>query len=162
VRVPPLSDLAIDVYLPGDTGATTSPLTRHSSALQTNYISPPGNYAGTVAFPVAATRTSWYFLTGVDVRSGKQTQAIAALGNSITDGTASTPNTNSRWPDQLARRLLEGPGSNNKLGVLNLGIAGNRVLNDGAGPNAQARLERDVLTQTGVKWVIVLEGINDI
>jgi lysophospholipase L1-like esterase len=161
VRVPPLSDLAIDVYLPGDTGATTSPLTRHSGALQTNYVSPAGNYAGVVAFPVASTRTSWYFLTGVDVRSGKQTQAIAALGNSITDGTASTPNTNNRWPDHLARRLLEGPG-NNKLGVLNLGIAGNRVLTDGAGPNAQARLERDVLTQTGVKHVIVLEGINDI
>jgi lysophospholipase L1-like esterase len=161
VRVPALSDLAIDIYLPGDTGAGTSPLTRHSGALQTNYISPAGNFVGAIAFPVAATRTSWYFLTGVDVRAGKQTQAIAALGDSITDGTASTPNTNNRWPDHLARRLLDGPG-NNKLGVLNLGIAGNRVLNDGAGPNAQARLERDVLTQTGAKWVVVLEGINDI
>src|SRR5207249_347232 len=81
------------------------------------------------------------------------------FGDSITDGTLSTPDTNNRWPDQLARRLL---AQDIQLGVINEGIAGNRVLGDGVGENALARFDRDVLVQTGVTHVIVLEGINDI
>jgi lysophospholipase L1-like esterase len=83
-----------------------------------------------------------------------------ALGDSITDGSRSTPNTNNRWPDLLAKRLAQAGGP--KLAVLNAGIAGNRVLLDNAGPNALARFDRDVLAQTGVTHVIVMEGINDI
>jgi lysophospholipase L1-like esterase len=156
-----LSDLAIDLYLPGDTGSTTSPLTQHTGALQTNYVSVTGDHTGATAFPVAATRVSWYFLTGVEVTAPEDTGAIVALGDSITDGTRSTPDTNRRWPDDLARRLLAQRGHRD-MGVLNLGIAGNRVLNDGAGPNAQSRADRDVLTQTAATHVIVLEAINDI
>jgi lysophospholipase L1-like esterase len=157
----PLSDLAIDLYLPGDTSATTSPLTVHSVALQTNYVSTAGNFTGAVAFPVASTRTSWAFLTGVDVNTRKEVGAIVMLGDSITDGLRSTTDGNRRWPDDLARRIMAQPGHRD-MGVLNVGISGNRVLNEGAGPNAQSRCERDVLTQTSATHVIVLEAINDI
>jgi lysophospholipase L1-like esterase len=161
IHAPALSDLAIDLYLPGDTGASTSPLTRHSGALQTNYVSGPGDFTGAAVFPVASTRASWYFLTGVEVTAREDVGAIVALGDSITDGTRSTPDTNRRWPDVLARRILAQRG-NRDFGILNLGIAGNRVLNDGAGPNAQSRLDRDVLVQASATHVIVLEAINDI
>jgi lysophospholipase L1-like esterase len=157
----PLSDLAIDLYLPGDTSATTSPLTVHSVALQTNYVSTAGNFTGAVAFPVASTRASWAFLTGVDVNTRKEVGAIVMLGDSITDGLRSTTDGNRRWPDDLARRIMAQPGHRD-MGVLNVGISGNRVLNEGAGPNAQSRGERDVLTQTSATHVIVLEAINDI
>jgi lysophospholipase L1-like esterase len=156
-----LTDLAIDIYLPGDTGATTSPLTRHTGALQTNYVSSPGDFTGAAAFPVASTRVSWYFLTGVEVTARDDVGAIVALGDSITDGTRSTPDTNRRWPDDLARRIMAQPGHRD-MGVVNVGIAGNRVLNEGAGPNAQSRCDRDVLVQTSATHVIVLEAINDI
>jgi lysophospholipase L1-like esterase len=165
--LPALSDLAIDLYLPGDTGATgppgttPSPLTRHAGALQTNYVSPAGDFTGATAFPVASTRASWFFLTAVEVAARDDVGAIVALGDSITDGTRSTPDTNRRWPDDLARRIMAQPGHRD-MGILNLGIAGNRVLTDGAGPNAQARCDRDVLTQTSATHVIVLEAINDI
>jgi len=161
LAVPALSDLAIDLYLPGDTGATTSPLTLHTGALQTSYVSAAGDFTGVTAFPVASTRISWLFLTGVEVASRDQAGAIVALGDSITDGTRSTPDTNRRWPDDLARRLVAQRGRRD-MAVLNLGIAGNRVLTDGAGPNAQSRCDRDVLTQTAATHVIVLEAINDI
>jgi lysophospholipase L1-like esterase len=156
-----LSDLAIDLYLPGDTSATTSPLTTHSGALQTNYLSTPGDFTGITTLPVASTRTSWFFLTGVEVVASKQTGAVVTFGDSTTDGTNSTPNTNRRWPDDLARRIMAQHG-NQGLGVLNVGIAGNRILHDFVGPNALARFDRDVLAQTGVTHVTVLEGINDI
>ena len=156
---PALSDLAIDLYLPGDTAASTSPLTRHTGALQTNYVSAAGDFTGATAFPVASTRASWFFLTAVEVTAADSVGALVALGDSITDGTRSTPDTNRRWPDALARRIM---AQRRDMGVLNLGIAGNRVLTDGAGPNAQSRSDRDVLTQTSATHLIVLEAINDI
>lgn len=161
MNVPDLSDLAIDLFLPGDTSATTSPLTTHTSAFQTNYVSPPGDFTGVTVLPVSSTRTSWLFLTGVEVVASKQTGAVVTFGDSITDGTNSTPNTNSRWPDDLARRIMAQNG-NQHLGVLNVGIAGNRILHDIAGPNALARFDREVLARTGATHVTVLEGINDI
>jgi lysophospholipase L1-like esterase len=157
----PLGDLAVDLYLPGDTGATTSPLTEHTGALQTSYVSAAGNFTGATAFPVASTRVSWFFLTGVEVAARDDAAVIVALGDSITDGTQSTPDANHRWPDDLARRLAAQHGRGD-TGVVNLGIAGNRVLNDIAGPNAQSRFDRDVLAQTSATHVIVLEAINDI
>ncbi len=158
LEVRPLSDLAISIYFPSDTGTPTS----HGTALQTNYISPPGNFVATQQIADAETSESWFFLTAVEVKPSQRTGVVVTLGNSITDGTLSTVDANSRWPDHLAMRLAaRGSGA---LGVVNAGIAGNRVLHDlgGFGINALARLELDVLSLPGVTHVVVLEGINDI
>jgi lysophospholipase L1-like esterase len=159
LTVPPFADLAIDVYLPGDTAASPSPLTTHNGALQTSYVSATGNHAGEVDLPGAATTAAWFFLSRVEVVAPQQAGAVVAFGDSITDGTRSTIDTNNRWPDHLAKRLQ---AQKINLGVLNQGIAGNRVLGDGAGVSALARFDRDVLAQGGATHVIVLESINDI
>jgi lysophospholipase L1-like esterase len=107
---------------------------------------------------------SWFFLSRVDVLAPEGIQVLVAFGDSITDGTASTPDSNSRWPNLLVGRMLAQP-SPRRMSVLNAGIAGNRVLSEGAftaGINALARFDADVLTQSGVTHVLVLEGINDI
>jgi lysophospholipase L1-like esterase len=163
IAIPPLADLAIDVYLPGAT-TSTSPLTMHGAALQTSYISETGNYAGAAKFPTVSTTRSWFLLSRVEVDAPDARGVIVAFGDSITDGSASTPDSNSRWPDVLARRLLSSP-TPTRVAVLNAGIGGNRLLSEGAfnaGINALARFEIDALSQTGVTDVIVLEGINDI
>jgi lysophospholipase L1-like esterase len=164
VPVPALADLAIDVYLPGATGASPSPLTTHAGALQTNYVSMAGNHVGAADFPVGGTMQAWFFLSAVDVSAPAAVGAVVAFGDSITDGTLSTPDTNNRWPDHLARRLLSaGSGAAARpMGVVNEGIAGNRVLSELVGPSALARFDRDVLAQSGVTHVILLEGINDL
>jgi lysophospholipase L1-like esterase len=136
-------------------------LTTHGAAHQTNYVSETGNHVGEENLPVATTTLAWFFLARVEVSAPEQTGAVALLGDSITDGSASTDNTNNRWSDHLARRLLGG-ASGAKMGVLNLGIGGNRLLSDGGGQSALARFDRDVLVQPGVTHVIVMEGINDI
>ena len=151
-----LGDLAIDIYLPGPTG----PATWHRTSRQTTYISPAGNFVGAATLPTTSTTLSWFFLKGVEVMASTQTTAVALFGDSITDGTNSTADTNNRYTDHLARRILAIHG-NQKLGVLNTGIAGNRVVAGGRGPTAQARFDRDVLVQPHVSHVIVLEGIND-
>jgi lysophospholipase L1-like esterase len=163
IAIPPLADLAIDVYLPGAT-TSTSPLTMHAGALQTGYISETGNHAGAAKFPTVSTTRSWFLLSRVEVDAADARGVIVAFGDSITDGSASTPDSNSRWPDVLARRLLAEP-TPIRMGVLNAGIGGNRLLSEGAfnaGINALARFEIDALSQPGVTDVIVLEGINDI
>jgi lysophospholipase L1-like esterase len=155
LTVTPLADLAIDLYLPGSTN-TPAPLTIHNAAFQTTYISETGNHAGTPKLPSVATVRNWFLLSRVEVDAADAAGAIVAFGDSITDGAASTPETNSRWPDVLARRLLS-PSAPLKMGVLNAGIGGNRVLSEGtygAGINA--------LSQTGVTHIIFMEGINDI
>lgn len=167
LTVPSLSDVAIDIYLPNDT--TGLAVTTHPAAWQTNYVSTPGNHVGTANLPVQATTAyrrgdglagaSSFFLSRIEVMAPAQTGAIVALGDSITDGTHSVIDTNNRWPDHLARRLVK---ENIKIGVLNAGIGGNRLLNDGNGVNALARFDRDVAAQPGVTHVVVLEGINDI
>lgn len=157
--VPALADLAIDVYLPGDTGASMSPLTTHTAAHQTNYVSTAGNHNGVAELPVETTMLSWFFLSRVEVAAPEDVGAVVLFGDSITDGSQSTDDTNSRWPDHLARRFA---AESIEMGVLNLGIGGNRLLTDGLGVSALARFDRDVLAQSGVTHVIVLEGINDI
>jgi lysophospholipase L1-like esterase len=162
-------DLAVDIYLPNDTATMHSPITTHAASWQTNYVSTPGNHAGAASLPVQTTTAyrrqdglptaTWFFLARVEVTAPANTEAVVTLGDSITDGTASGTDTNNRWPDHLARRLLS---ANLKLAVLNAGIGGNRVLGDGNGVSALARFDRDVLAQPGVRHVIVLEGINDI
>jgi lysophospholipase L1-like esterase len=169
LNVSPLADLAIDVYLPGDTSATMSPLTVHAAAWQTNYVSPPGNHAGTADMPVQTTTSyvradglqssSWFFLSRVEVMAPERVGALVTFGDSISDGTHSTQDTNNRWPDHLARRLVS---QNIKMAVLNAGIGGNRLLDDGPSVSGLARFDRDVLVQTGATRVVVLLGINDI
>ncbi|MGH9885305.1 MAG: SGNH/GDSL hydrolase family protein [bacterium] len=154
--LPPLRDLAITVFLPDSARSAT----RHSLGLQSNYVSRTGDFVSSASFPVDTTIAMWLFLSGVDVVNANATGVIATIGNSITDGARSSPNTNSRWPDVLARRLMA--GSEPPKGVANAGISGNRVLSFGAGPSALARFDRDVLMQSGVTHVIILEGINDI
>jgi lysophospholipase L1-like esterase len=163
LNVPPLAEVAIDLYLPGNTN-TPSPVTMHNGARQTSYISQTGNHVGTAVLPVVATTQSWFFLTRVEVTAPGAAGAIVAFGDSITDGSGSTADANRRWPDRLAERLMAQPGTV-KTAVLNAGIGGNLVLSEGnfnAGVNALARFERDALGQSGVTHVIVLEGINDI
>jgi lysophospholipase L1-like esterase len=164
LAVPTFADLAIDLFLPGDTAASTSPLTTHNNALQTNYISTTGNHAGAGDFQVSKTTQAWFFLSAVEVTAPAQVGAVVAFGDSITDGSLSTPDTNNRWPDHLARRLMMASGGSaaRPIGMLNEGIAGNRVLSEGIGPSALARFDRDVLAQSGVTHVVLLEGINDL
>ena len=163
LTVPSLSELAVSIYFPEPTTSTTV----HAFAFQTNYISPVGDFSAEAAMPVEKTAQTWVFLTGIDVMVAEPTGVVVAFGDSITDGALSTPDTNQRWPDLLAERLLasrEQP----TMAVLNAGIGGNRVLNNPtegfefAGPNALARFDRDVLAQPGVTHLIVFEGINDI
>ena len=103
--MPAFTDLAIDLYLPGDTAASPSPLTTHAGALQTNYVSTDGNHAGEADLPVASTTQAWFFLARVEVAAPVPAGAVVTFGDSITDGTRSTPNTNNRWPDEFAKRL---------------------------------------------------------
>jgi len=163
LAVPPMADLAVDIYVPGTTN-TPSPLTMHVGALQTSYISETGNHAGKTTLPTVGTTASWFLLSRVDVATADGVGAVVAFGDSITDGSRSTADTNNRWPDHLARRMLSAAPPL-AFGVLNAGIGGNRVLNEGtygAGINALGRFEQDVLSHAGVTHVIVLEGINDI
>lgn len=153
------ADLAVSLYVAQDTGTSTV----HSGAHQTSFIS-TGDFTAAVDMPGAETTTSWFFLTGVEVWAHRKTKAVVTFGDSITDGSESTLDANARYPDALARRLLA--RFKGRVAVLNAGIGGNRVLNDGieldVGVNALARLDRDVLTQSGVTHVILLEGVNDI
>ena len=155
LEVPPLGDLAISLYLPENVAATT----QHSVALQTSYISGPGDFSGAITVATATTQ-SLYFVAAAEVRAPEGARAIVALGDSLTDGFGSTPEMNRRWTNVLAERLQSNPGTS-RVAVLNAGIAGNRLLHDLVGTNALARLDRDVLVQSGVKYVIVSEGNND-
>jgi lysophospholipase L1-like esterase len=153
--VPALSDLAVSLYLPGPTGQATW----HAAALATNYVSGPGDLTAAADMPADHTVASWFYLTDVEVRASKDTFALITFGDSITDGTRSTPDTNHRWPNLLAERFAQ---HRVKLSVVDQGIAGNRVLHDLVGPNALARFDRDVLARAGAAYVTVLLGINDI
>jgi lysophospholipase L1-like esterase len=159
MRVWPLQELAVSVYLPDQTG----PATYHSQAFQVNWASVPGDHtADQDASAFVVPTTSWYYLSGLIVRSAGADGTVVAIGDSITDGVGSAVDANARWPNDLARRLdaVSGP----TLAVADEGIGGNRVLTDSPsyGVSAEARFERDVLDQPGVRDVIVLEGINDI
>jgi lysophospholipase L1-like esterase len=158
MAVPALTDLAISLYLPLQ---QISDVSVHSSAQQDNYIQ-TGNVVNAATLSAPTVTPSWFFLKGVDVAPvAANTGAVVAFGDSITDGAYAAENKNERWPDRLAVRLHNNPTTAN-LSVLNEGIGGNCVLIHCVGPNALARFDRDVLAQPGVKYVIVLEGINDI
>lgn len=159
-EVPALGELAVSIFVPGK----TAPAAWHFEARQSVYVSTSGDFTANAVMPVDAAASgfpAWYWLAGVEVTASKQTGAIVTFGDSITDGTNSTQDANKRWPDQLANRLMNQPGDH-KMGVLNEGIAGGRILHDSVGPNALARFDRDVLAQTGVTDVVVQLGGNDI
>lgn len=158
MRVTPLSDLAVSVYLPQQPVEET---TCHQDAQSTNFIA-PGNTTATDTLTEARRIYSWCFVKGIDVsETDSKAASIVTFGDSITDGWRSTRDANRRWPDVLARRLQSDPQTAH-LAVLNEGISGNRLLHNVAGPNALSRFDRDVIAQSGVKYVIILEGINDI
>jgi len=159
MATPAFTDLAISLYLPLQ---QISDVSVHSSAQQINYIEAGSNVVSAPTLTGAATVPSWYFVKGVDVEpADAHAAAVVAYGDSITDGAYATDNENHRWPDYLAARLHSNPATAN-LSVLNEGIGGNCILITCVGPNALARFDRDVLSLSGVKYVIVLEGINDI
>lgn len=158
MATPAFTNLAISIYLPLQ---QVSDVTVHTSAQQDNFIQ-QGNHVRDAALVSAKVVPSWYFLKGVDVEPATaHAAAVVAFGDSITDGALSSKNVNHRWPDYLAARLAANPATAN-LGVLDEGIGGNCILVHCVAPNALARFDRDVLSQAGVKYVIVLEGINDI
>jgi lysophospholipase L1-like esterase len=166
-EVPARTSLAVSAYFPGATGAPTL----HFRARQTNYVSPPGNFTASASMPVASTgfcvfqggrkvcSSPWYFLAGVEVLAPDEASSIVAFGDSITSGAGSPDDANKRWPDLLARRLL-----NQGLvrGVLNAGLDGNRLWYSYLSENGQARFGRDALDATGVRYVVILMGINDL
>ncbi len=157
LSVAPLASVSISLYLPEDTG----PCTCHQTGAQTGYVSAAGDLTAEATFPAAQKITYRAFISGVEVEATGGGKAIVILGDSISDGVGSTVDANRRWPDLLAERL-EGRGGATAWGVVNMGISGNRVLNDGFGQSALARLDRDVLSVPGAAYVVVFEGINDI
>ena len=157
--VKPLADLAVTLYLPREIPTGFQITGRY--ARQTNYISPPGNFAAAVNMPVLKITDEWFFLSGVDVLASQETGCVVALGDSLTDANISTHDTYSRWPDQLARRLVARKGGR-PLAVLNQGLGGNRILHDLRGDSGLKRFDRDVLAQPGVTHAIVMLGTNDL
>jgi lysophospholipase L1-like esterase len=154
--LPPLATVALTVHLRG----APADVTIHPGSRATSYLA-PGDLVAASDLPGASRIDHWYFINGIDVTAPSTAGAVAILGDSITDGRGSTTNGNDRWPDQLARRLQADPRTR-QVAVLNQGIGGNRLLREGLGPSALARLDRDVLAQPGVRWLVVLEGINDL
>src|SRR5947207_397031 len=158
LSVPGLSDLAVSVHLPGEVLANFAITGRY--ARQTNYISPPGDFSRETVMPVGNLTDQWFFLCGVDVLAGDQAGGVVALGDSLTDGNISTMDAFCRWPDQLARRLVERGGR--PVGVMNNGLGGNRILHDIRGDSGLRRFDRDVLAQPGVTHAIIMLGTNDL
>jgi lysophospholipase L1-like esterase len=157
MQAAPLSDLVVSVYVPEQRIRNT---TCHTFADSTNYVF-KGDATAVVTFDNSSPIYAWCFVKGIDVKTDGKAAAIVTFGDSITDGAQGTRDANGRWPDVLAARLLADKKTAD-LGVLNEGIGGNRVLHDGYGPSALARFDRDVIAQSGVKYLIILEGINDI
>jgi lysophospholipase L1-like esterase len=160
MNAPELSDLAVTLFLPG----VTEPPTFHALALRPTYIE-PGDVSGAPNLPPGEQKDHFFFLTGVEVRPrpwpmrSLRQAAIVAFGDSITDGFRSTPETNHRWPNLLAQRLI---AAQSPLAVVDEGISGNAILHGIIGPSGLSRFDRDVLDQAGVRYVIVLLGTNDV
>lgn len=156
-NLPGLTTMAITLYF----GDVPTDLTGHPGSRTTSYIM-PGNTVAAREINAAICTDHWYIISGLDILTeDREVAAVVALGDSITDGRGSTTNGNDRWPDILANRL-QANSATAKIAVLNQGIGGNRVLKGGLGPTALNRFERDVLGQSGVRYLIVFEGVNDI
>ena len=157
VSLKPFTDLAVSLFVPAQTIHTVS---AHGFADQTSYAS-NGNEVMKASLTAPRTIDSWPFVKGVAVKVPAEDAAVVCFGDSITDGALSTKDGNQRWPDLLAKRLA-GTKKTKMLGVLNEGIGGNRILHDGTGPSALERFDRDVLAQPAARYVVLMEGINDI
>ena len=157
LRVPALGNVVVTIYLPQPTPNSTF----HALGQQTTWISASGDSTSATVFPTATTTTSWYLLSALEVRVPSHSVAVLTLGDSITDGYASTVDANRRWPNLLAERLQQSRRFDD-VAVIDQGISGNRVLHDAIGPNALSRIDRDVFAPSGVAFVTLLEGINDI
>jgi lysophospholipase L1-like esterase len=159
--LPPLSTLAVSLFVPRWTG----PAVIHLDGVATTYISGDGDHTADTVIPSPKTSTSRFFIDEVDVDAAGQPATVVTLGDSITDGYRSKVDGNHRWPDRLAERLAARSNAE-PVGVVNAGVSGNRILHDHPeelfGPTALARLDRDVLSVPGVRWVVLMEGINDI
>jgi len=161
IALPAQSSLSVSLFIPKQ---SIPVLTMHAYGDQQNFMAPGDQTAAaTLTQPIES--DSWLFLTAVEVQAPAQAASVVTLGDSITDGAVSTRGANLRWPDDLARRLQSNPKTSH-LSVLNAGIGGNRILHSdigtNAGPGALNRFDRDVLSQAGVKYLIILEGINDV
>ncbi|WP_159673002.1 SGNH/GDSL hydrolase family protein [Streptomyces mexicanus] len=156
--LPSASRLTVTVYLAD--GQQSLALTSHPGSRTTSYLI-RGDHTGDTDLPGATPVDHWYLLSDVEVLAGSATRAVAVLGDSLSDGRGATTNADNRWPDQPYDRFRARPATAG-LAVLNQAAGGNRVLDDGLGPNALARLDRDVLARSGVAWLIVFEGVNDI
>jgi len=152
----PRMDVAITIYY----GQTSTTVTGHPGSRTTSYMI-AGNTTTTTDFTGAVTTDHWYNISTIDVLAPSTAACVAILGNSITDGRGSTTNMQNRWPDVFSESLLK-DSSTQQVGVLNMGIGGNCVLSDGLGPTGVSRYDRDILSQQGVRWAIVFEGVNDI
>ena len=141
-------------------GKTAEKITGHPGSRTTSYLV-EGNENKENAFENAITTDHWYVINTLDVMAGKEASAVAILGNSITDGRGSGTNKQNRWPDILAERLTQHSRTKN-IGVLNMGIGGNAVLRGGLGPTGLNRFDRDILNQSSIKYLIILEGVNDL
>jgi lysophospholipase L1-like esterase len=157
IKLAPLSDVAVSIFLPDQPVAVIS---YHGSAFTTNYMT-AGNTTTATTLTDAKPFYNWQFLKDIDVKADAASAAVVTLGDSITDGAHSARDKNARWPDELARRLAADKRTAG-IGVINQGIGGNRVLHDNTGPSALARFDRDVLAQSSVKYLVILEAINDI
>jgi lysophospholipase L1-like esterase len=151
--VPARSELTVTLYLA--TGQASTAVTSHPGSRTTSHLL-RGDHHAAAELPGATPVVHWYFLSGVEVLAPGDSTATVVLGDSLTDGRGSTTDGNDRWPDQLSARLRGAHA------VLNQAAGGNRVLQDGLGPSALARLDRDVLALGGVASLIVFEGVNDI
>ncbi|PYG88241.1 lysophospholipase L1-like esterase [Ruminiclostridium sufflavum DSM 19573] len=151
-----LTNVAVTIYF----GDVPSALTGHPGSRTTSYIQ-SGNAVNSSSMPSAVKTEHWYIITGIDVFTEEAYDSVAILGDSITDGRGSTTDANNRWTDVFAARLLDNAATS-KVSMLNMGVGGNAVLTGGLGPTALTRFDRDILEQSGVKYAIVFEGVNDI
>jgi len=154
--IKPMSDLAVSIYIVKNEGTPAN----HMLGLHSSFIS-SGDTAASISMPNPAPLTGYLWLRSIDVDAPAADFAIACLGDSITDGFGTTSDSNQAWPTLLAQRFAD-QTAGRRVAVINEGISGNEVLRDGAGVSALARFDRDILSQPGVRWVILLEGINDI
>lgn len=152
------TNLTVTIYLAS--GQASNNITSHPGSRTDTYLL-AGNHVTDTDLPGASDVQHWYFLSGLEGWEPDGTAAIDVVGDSLTDGRGSTTDKDDKWTDQLFSRLQAIPGAS-RLTVLNQGLGGNRVLNDGLGPNVLARVDRDVLAQSGVRWLILFEGVNDI
>jgi lysophospholipase L1-like esterase len=153
----PMADVAITTV----TKASPSDVTGHPGSRTTSYFAYDGAAPDAADLPEAKRTDHWYFMCSLDVWTTKPAAAVAILGDSITDGRGSTTNGNDRWPDILSQRLRTNPATAN-VAVLNHGVGGGRILRDGLGVSALRRFDRDIIAAPGVKWLIILEGVNDL